>query len=93
MKTLESKLALKKLYGNGIFICETSFIVNKTLNRKHRKKKLIKSLNKVTIKKSKTYIKNYRSNSFNIDDWIGGVHYTQIYPKFDYRTVTVISNF
>lgn len=93
MRTLESKLVLKNLYGNGIFLCRTSFIVNKTLNRKHRKKKLIKSLNKITIKKSKSYTNNYKSNSFNLDDWIGGVHYTQIYPKFDYRTVTVVSNF
>ena len=93
MRTLESKLILKNLYGNRIFLCRTSFIVNKTLNRKHRKKKLIKSLNKITIKKSKSYINNYKSNSFNLDDWIGGVHYTQIYPKFDYRTVTVVSNF
>ena len=65
MKTLSCLLILKNYKINKISCKRSLNAINKTINRKYRKKKLIKSLRKITIKKQGLYKRSLRGQ--NVD--------------------------
>ena len=82
MKTLESKLILKSYYYDTICFKRDFIIINNSINRKCRKKKLIKSLRKIIIKNTK----QLDNRGQNIDK-------LYMYGNYQCRKITMISNF
>lgn len=82
MKTLESKLILKSYYYNTICFKRDFIIINNSINRKCRKKKLIKSLRKIIIKNTK----QLDNRGQNLDK-------LYMYGNYHRRKITMISNF
>lgn len=82
MKALESKLILKSYYYNTICFKRNFIIINNSINRKCRKKKLIKSLHKIIIKNQK----QLDNRGQNIDK-------LYMYGNYRCRKITMISNF